>query len=86
MGSSREALLNGKAQYSRPPCTNLFRSAAFENENITYYLTKQATLMRRSIVLIPPLQLVFLGSSQSGSAENLNFFCNFHFFSFSDQF
>jgi hypothetical protein len=37
----------------------LVSSAAFNNENITYFFTKQATLMRRSIVLSLPLQLEF---------------------------
>jgi hypothetical protein len=46
-------------QYSWPPCTNLFRSAAFDIANIIYFFTKQATLMRRSTVLNLPLQLVF---------------------------
>jgi hypothetical protein len=46
-----EVLLKGKAQYSWPPCTNLFRSAPFYIENIIYRFTKQATLIRRSTVL-----------------------------------
>ncbi len=49
----RETLQKGKALYSWPPHTNYFRSAAFENANIIYFLTKQATLMRRSAVLKP---------------------------------
>jgi hypothetical protein len=31
-----ETLLKGKAQYSWPPCTNLFRSAPLYIENIIY--------------------------------------------------
>ncbi len=50
----RETLLKGKAQYSWPPCTNLFRLVF-----IIYFLTKQATLKRRSTVLSLPFQLVF---------------------------
>ncbi len=55
----REVLLKGKAQYSWPPCTNQFRSQPFHIENISYFFTKQTTLMRRSIVLSLPLQLMF---------------------------
>ncbi len=52
----RKALLKGKAQYSWPPCTNLFRSAPFYIKILFPFFTKQATLMRRSIVLsLPPL-------------------------------
>ncbi len=58
MGPSREPLLKGKAQYSSPPCTS---SAPFDNTNIIHFFTKQATLLRRSIVLSLPLQLVFPG-------------------------
>jgi len=38
--SAREQLLKGKAQYNRPPCTNPFRSAAFDNEkdHLLYYI------------------------------------------------
>jgi len=52
----REALLKWTAQYSRPPCTNLFISAAFEYENIVNFFTEQAYSMRRSIVLSLPLR------------------------------
>jgi len=34
----------------RPPRTNYFRSAAFVNANITYFLTKQATLKRSNVM------------------------------------
>ncbi len=37
---ARETLLKGKAQYSSPPCTNLFRSAPFCIENVIYILNK----------------------------------------------
>ncbi len=50
----RETLLKGKAQYSWLPCTNLFRLVF-----IIYFLTKQATLKRRSTVQSLPLQLGF---------------------------
>ncbi len=53
-------LLKGKAQYSWPPCTNKFRTDTFDNANIIYFSTKQATLMRRSTVLSLPLQKEFL--------------------------
>ncbi len=36
---------------------------AFDNANIIYFITKQATLMRRSSVLSRPLQLVFPGTA-----------------------
>ncbi len=55
----REPLLKGKASYSWPPCTNYFRSAAFDTSNIIYLLTNQANFMRRSTVLSLSLQLVF---------------------------
>jgi len=45
-----------------PPCTNYFRSTSFENASILYFLTTQATLMRRSTVLGFPLQLGFPGT------------------------
>jgi hypothetical protein len=41
--------------------------AAFENESITYFLTKRASLMRRSTVLNLPLQLVFPGLTILGT-------------------
>jgi hypothetical protein len=47
-----------------PPCTNQFRSAPFDIENIIYFLTKNAALLRRSTVLSLPLQLVFPGTVQ----------------------
>jgi hypothetical protein len=55
----RESLLKGNAQYSRPPCTNQFSSAAFDTENSVYSFARQATLMRRSTVLSLPLQFVW---------------------------
>ncbi len=58
IGYGREPLLKGMAQYSSPPCTNWFKSAAFDIANIIYFLTKQDTLMRWSTVLSLPLQLV----------------------------
>ncbi len=57
---AKELSRKGKAQYCRPPCTNLFRSAAFDFANILDYLIKQVPIMRRSTVLSLPLQLVFL--------------------------
>ncbi len=56
---NREALLKWKAQYSWPPCTNQFRSTAFDHSNIIYFFTKQASSMRRSTVLSRPIHLVF---------------------------
>jgi hypothetical protein len=38
-----------------PPCTNLFRSAAFDIRGIIHFFTKQSTLIRRLSVLILPL-------------------------------
>jgi len=40
----REPLLMGKAQYSWHPCTDWFKSAAFENANITHFFTKTSYL------------------------------------------
>jgi hypothetical protein len=59
IAQTRETLLKGKVQYSWPPYTTYFRSAAFDVANITYFFTKQASLMRRSTLLSLPLQLVF---------------------------
>jgi hypothetical protein len=41
VGWNQGSLAEGKAQYSRPPCTNQFRSAPFYIENIInlYYKT-----------------------------------------------
>jgi hypothetical protein len=36
---TKEPLLKGKAQYNRPPCTNWFRSAAFDIANIIHFFT-----------------------------------------------
>ena len=44
MNFTRETLLNGKAQYSWPPCTNLSRSATFYIENIIYIINKTGYL------------------------------------------
>jgi hypothetical protein len=62
---NREVLLKGKTQYSWPPCTSLFRWAPFKLKIMFMFLTKQATLMRRSTVQSLPLQLVFPGRSLS---------------------
>ncbi len=62
MERDKEPLLKGKAQYGWPPCTNQFRSVAFDIANIIYSFTKGVTVMRRSIVLsLLPFQLVFPG-------------------------
>ncbi len=60
-GKNRETLLKGMAQYSRPPCANLYTLDASDISKNIYFFTKQATLMWRSIVLILPLQLVLFG-------------------------
>jgi hypothetical protein len=62
MCACKEHQLKGNAQYSLPPYTSKFGSAAFDIENIIYFLTKQASQMRRSTVLSLPLQLVFPGA------------------------
>jgi len=53
---SREPFLKVKAQYSWPPCTNLFISS-IDIANIIYILLNMlgATLMRRSTVLSLPI-------------------------------
>ncbi len=38
MDQCREHLLKRKAQYSWPPCTDLYRSTAYNNANIIYFL------------------------------------------------
>jgi len=42
---TRETLLNGKAQYGWPPCTNWFISAAFDIPHIIYFLLQPGTSM-----------------------------------------
>ncbi len=63
VGSSREVLLKGKAQYGWPPCTNQFRSAPFYIENIinlfykTSYLNEEVNCTEPSpLAIIPWLQ------------------------------
>jgi hypothetical protein len=56
---TREPLLKGKAQDSWSPCTNHFRSAAFDNARKIFFFTRQAYLRKRSAVQSLPLQLVF---------------------------
>ncbi len=48
-------ITKGMAKYSWPPCTNKFKSAAFDIKKIIYLLTQQATLMRS------PLTPLYLG-------------------------
>jgi hypothetical protein len=36
--NAKEPILKWKGQYSRPPCTNYFRSGAFDIANSTYFL------------------------------------------------
>jgi hypothetical protein len=55
-------------QYNRPPCTNLFRSPPFDIANIIYFFYKKAALMKRSIVLSLPLQLLFHGLNYKNMA------------------
>jgi len=58
---------------------NWFGSAVFDIESIIYFLTKRATLMRRSTVLNLPLQLAIPGSSLENLAFVFNPFESFHF-------
>jgi hypothetical protein len=51
----RETLQKGKVHYSFLPYANLFRSVAFDIAIIIYFLTKQATFMKRLTVLSLPL-------------------------------
>jgi hypothetical protein len=44
---TKELLLERKAQYSWPPCTNSLRSASLEIPNILYFFTQQPTLVMR---------------------------------------
>ncbi len=55
----KEYQLKGKAQYSWPPCTNWFRSAAFDNANIIYFLTKTRYLDEEVKRTEPSLKLGF---------------------------
>ncbi len=54
--------------------TNWFRYDPFNIANIIYCLTKQFTLMRRSTVLSPPVQLVFPGLLTNGFSPPFTFF------------
>ncbi len=76
MTVNREPLMKGKAQYSWPPRTNLFRLTAFENASIIYFATKQTSLMRRPTVLSHPLQWVFpaVGHCNKGGHYILGYF------------
>ncbi len=60
-----QPLLKGKVLYNWPPCTYQLRSVAFDKANIIPFLQKLATLMRRSIVLCLPFQLVFPGQTRA---------------------
>jgi hypothetical protein len=55
----KEYLLKGKAQHSWPSCTNWFRSAAFDNANIIYFLTKTRYLDEEVKRTEPSLKLGF---------------------------
>ncbi len=44
----KERLLKGKAQFSRPPCTNQFRFHGFDNANITSFYNKTSSIKRRN--------------------------------------
>jgi hypothetical protein len=57
---TRDPLLKGRGQYSRPSCTKQFISAPLYIENVIQLCHKQATLMRSSMVLRLSLKLVFL--------------------------
>jgi hypothetical protein len=41
---TKEALLKGMVQYSLPPCTNHFKSAAFYYANMIQFFAKEADL------------------------------------------
>jgi len=56
---NREPLPKKKAQCSRPPYTNRSDQLLFILKILFTFVTKQATLMRRSSVLNLPLKLVF---------------------------
>jgi hypothetical protein len=55
------SLTEGKARYGYPPCANYPRSAPFYIDNNSYPFSKDAVLIRSSIVLSLPVQLVFPG-------------------------
>jgi hypothetical protein len=61
IGLVKETLLKGKAQYSWPPCTNLFRSAPFYIENIIYIFNKTSYLNEEVNCTKPSPQLAFPG-------------------------
>jgi hypothetical protein len=44
-------------------CTNKYRSVSFYIENVIYNFTKQASLIRRSLVLNLPLELEVPGAA-----------------------
>ncbi len=61
--NTREHKLKGKAQYSLPPCACRFRSAAFDIENIIYFLSKLLTPLKRLTLQSLHLQLVLPGNT-----------------------
>jgi hypothetical protein len=67
---AREGLLNGKTQYSGPPCKTSLDQLLFKMK-ILFTFIQKATLMRFSIVLTLLPQLVFLGL-----AINFAYFCH----------
>ncbi len=64
IGQTRETLLKGKARYSWPPVLTCLDQLLFKMKIIFTFLTKQATLTRRSTVqsLLPQL-VVFPGQT-----------------------
>ncbi len=69
-------LLKGKDQYSWPSCTNKFRSAVFDNANITYFLQKNYILMRweGQLYWVLPFSKDFLQDLLNIFADKNNYF------------
>ncbi len=64
LGSTREFLLKRKkGQYHGPPCTNLFRSAAFNVENIVLTFNKKSYLNEEANFTEPSLSVRVPGNT-----------------------
>ena len=71
MMSTREPLLKGKAQHCWFPCTNLFRSAAFDIANLIYIFTKQPTLEMNCTEPSPSVSVPWCAHSFLFKEENI---------------
>ncbi len=71
---TREVLHKGKAQYNCPPCTNYFRSAPFNNNNITcmFYKTSYLDEVVNCTERFPSVSIPWFYSSDTWRAAAVN--------------